>query len=121
MKLRDDLKRMYRQVMELRKNIQIASGAYEKELDGRRGIYITDHAIRRYLERVKGFELNDELTDEEYIRQLVVPPEVIRDEMLTIEEDRKILRGQRSLFHRGEHIYIIKELAIVTVLHKIKN
>ena len=116
MQTRSDLKIMYRQVEELRKGIQIATGIYEKELDGRRGVFITDHAIRRYLERVKGFSTNDELTDEEYIHQIVVPPEVIRDEMLTMEEDRIILRGQRSIFHRAKYRYVVKELALITVL-----
>ena len=120
MKTRDELKGMYKVVGKLRNHIQSATASYEAELDGRRGIYISDHAIRRYLERVKGFTLNDELTDEEYVRQIVIPPEVIRDEMLTIEEDRKILRGQRSIFHRGEYSYIVKELTIITVLLGVK-
>ena len=120
MQTRNDLKEKYKQVEELRKEIQSITAAYEEELDGRRGVFISDHAIRRYLERVKGFETNDELTDEQYIRQLVVPPEVIRDEMLTMDEDRQILRGQRSIFHRGKYSYVVKQLTIVTVLLGIK-
>jgi len=119
--LRTELKEKYNELYDMRTSIQCTTEAYIKELDGRRGIYISDHAIRRYLERVKGFTLNDELSDIDYIRQVVVPLEVIRDEMLTLVEDREILRGQKQMYKRGRYSYIIKELCIVTVLQFINS
>ena len=116
METRTELKSLYKEIGKTRQHIQSSTEKYIAELDGRRGIFLSDHSIRRYLERVKGFEVNDDLSDKEFFSQLRVPPEVIRDEMLTLEEDRQILRGQRAIFHRAKYSYVIKELTIITVL-----
>ncbi len=86
-----------------------------KELGDDRGIYISDHAIVRYLERVKGQEFDDSLTDENKLKDCGYIGH-IRDEMLSLDEDREILRNRKSFFFKDGYGYIIKELAVVTVL-----
>ncbi len=77
---------------------------YITDLDGEPGIFITDHAIGRYKERVG---LNEQMDYQQ-----------IRKEMLSIEEDRVILRKQLNFFipNGKKYGYIIKNLSLITVV-----
>jgi len=93
--------------------------SYINALGTNRGIYISDHAIVRYLERVKGVTFNNSLTDAAKLDNYWQAPEEIREEMLTLEEDRFILKKQLHFYRRPNtnYGYIIKNLTITTVLN----
>jgi len=113
--VRRALKEKYRLQEQTRREIQSLTEAYEVELHGSRGIFVSDHAIVRYLERVKGWTFKSD-TDAERLGVYNGYIGKVRDEMLTLEEDRKILRSQLSFYTRGKYAYVIKELSIVTVI-----
>ena len=62
--VRRALKEKYRLQEQTRREIQSLTEAYEVELHGSRGIFVSDHAIVRYLERVKGWTFKSD-TDAE--------------------------------------------------------
>ena len=114
---RKNLKHLYKTKDALREEIQRCTANYITQLDGKKGIYLSDHSIVRYLERIKGHVFpKGDYTDEQLLATYPGYIGDVREEMLTLEEDRKILHGQITYFRRGEYNYIIKELAVVTVL-----
>ena len=66
-------------------------------------LYISDHAIDRYKERIL------KMRNDEY-----VPPETIRMRMLTKEQQRFILKNKIHVFKTDEAEYVIKGLTVVT-------
>jgi len=114
-KLRQSLKADYRAKELLRQSIQADTEQYIESLQGGRGLFISDHAIVRYLERVKGWTFRTE-TDKSKLNEYCGYLGKIREEMLTLDEDREILTSQKTTFRKGNCLYVIKELAIVTVL-----
>jgi len=97
-------------------SIQSRTHSYIAELNGKRGIYITDHAIVRYLERIKGHSFDNSDSDLDKLDKAVVDYKTIRDEMLTLDEDREILQKRLNFFRRGPYGYVIKGLSIITVI-----
>jgi hypothetical protein len=118
--IRKELKKHLQLKDEAKYKVQSLTDIYMNELgDNDFGIYITDHAIIRYLERVKGVFVPAELnntSDIVKLKSLNIEPAEVREEMLTIKEDRSILLKQISRYNRGQYSYIIKELAVVTVI-----
>ncbi len=116
------LKSMYKKIDLIKDDIRVITKKYIAKLKpNEHSIYISDHAIVRFLERVKGVEFPDNsMSDEDKIKLYSSTSGryigYIRDEMLTIEEDRKILNHQMTYFHRENYLYVIKELCITTVL-----
>ena len=117
--MRAELKRLDRVKQAAFRETQSLTDHYIKTLGNDRGIYISDHAIVRYLERIKHIGRLEGMTDDVYMHGISIPLEEIRDEMITLEEDRKILKGQKAMYVRGDIVFIIKELTVVTVLNKI--
>ena len=114
--IRCELERLDRVKRSAYKLTQSITEEYIRKLDGKRGIFISDHAMVRYMERVKNYTFDSSMTDTEKLSTLRIPPQRIRKEMLSLEEDRTILRGQKTLYNKGKYSYLIKELTIVTVL-----
>lgn len=80
-------------------------------------LYVSDHAIVRYLERVKGIELpTTELSDYDTLMSLNIDIESVRKEIVSIEQSREILRRQYRYFRLNGYSLIIKNLTIVTVI-----
>lgn len=116
MRSRDKLKELYQAKEELTEAINSETEEYIFDLNGKHGIYITDHAIVRYLERVKGYTYPPHMSDESKLEVCQWTPQSIRKEMLTLEEDRIILTKQLNFFNRGDYGYVVKNMAIVTVV-----
>ena len=117
MKLRKELKEMYELREHIDKKIQGATDAYIKELDGKRGIYISDHAIVRWLERIRKIDMIGE-SDQERLGNLQRNIGELRERMLTLAEDRKILLGRKRFFFKDNYTMIIKGLTVVTIMEK---
>ena len=117
---RSELKAFYRIRDSMRSHIQAETIKYIRALGpDQKGIYISDHAIVRYLERVKGKIFDKAMTDTQIMERLSYMEGYvgdIRDEMISIQEDRDILKSQKSFFRKDGFGYIIKELAVVTVI-----
>lgn len=99
---REDIKNLYRSKEIITDQIKHLTDLYIDSLGDNPGIYITDHAIERYADRVlnlKEFDYRD-----------------IRLKMLTLEDDRLILNKQLGYFKKGNQLFIIKELSVVTVI-----
>ena len=116
MTIRDKLKYLYKHIDDIKSDISTITTDYINDLGGDKGIYISDHAIVRYLERIENYSFNKGFTDSEKLNSYPGYIKDIRDIMLTLEEDRKILLNQKPFFNRGKYSYIIKELTVVTVL-----
>jgi hypothetical protein len=117
------LKTLYAKKDELHQKIQSLTEDYIKELDGKCGIYITEHAMVRYLERVRNFTIVKGATDIETLYLTCKTHDIhslpmLRKEILTDSECLEILRRQKSFYqvNRGfKYTLVIKELAVVTI------
>ena len=84
-------------------------------------IYITDHSMVRYLERIKGLFLgsgSDLEKIKRYIRHSDYTFKQLRDEILTEREMRHIVANEVKRYEKGDCIYIIKNLSLVTIYKK---
>ena len=116
MAVREDLKAAYSLRSSVDELITEYTKTYIDQLgDDERGLYITDHAMVRYLERVKGYILRGD-TDEEKLSHYNSSLTKLRNEMLTVAEDRRILTMRKSANKIRDYIYIVKNLAVVTVI-----
>ena len=77
-------------------------------------LYITDHAKVRYLERVKSISLTGD-TDKEKLSNSGLDTYSLSKEIVSREEEEKILKGQLETWTRNDITLVIKRLAIVTV------
>ena len=80
-------------------------------------LYITDHAIARYLERVILHPRCEGQTDEDYIFSYHIAPQAVREQIITPKDSRYIVKNDITLY-RINSIYsvIIRNLNIVTVI-----
>lgn len=114
--LRKQLKNLHEEKARLTEHITKVSKDYVASLGDTKGIFISDHSILRYLERVKGYKIPNGSSDTDKLNRLDVDLAAIRLEMLTLEEDRLIISKQLYYYKKANHTYIIKNLSIVTVL-----
>jgi hypothetical protein len=117
MDTRKELKELLKKREELHTDIQRLSVKYVEEYKDGRLIYITDHAIVRYMERILGMQLEGN-TDREKIEHSNIPPENIRKLMLSKDDETEIvLRGKN--FHETDNcVLVCQTLAVVTVIKK---
>ena len=125
--VRQLLKNQYHIGDEARKQVVLITKDYLEALGDDRGIFISDHSIIRYIDRVLNLDVSmatsDNTTHNLYDicthHNLVI--EDLRDEMLSIRDDRTIIKNHLSLFRftRGDKKYgfIVKELCVVTVIN----
>jgi len=118
MQSRKELKELYLQKYLLESQIATATEEYLSQLGEARGIFLTDHAIKRYLERVEGHSFDPKLSDTECLKVFGEAPEVVRERILTIAEDREILLKGKSIYHKKNLTFIIKNLAVVSCIVK---
>ena len=116
MKIRTELKTLFRQRAKLSDEITVATEEYIHACGDGPLLYITEHAIVRYLERVKKLVFNDKLSDLEKLKAGNIPPEKVRAEMLSQDEQIDIVRGMRHTHQVGEVRFIIENLTVVTVI-----
>ena len=104
---------------EINSIIQSEMVKYIEELeDDENGLYITDHAIVRYFERIKGLELDSQDTDKaiyQIVNKYGINLAKERKQILPIKLDRKILRSDKSLHTIDGIVYVVKNLAIITI------
>jgi len=116
-KYRADLKGLYAARENIDQDIQKFTDLYIEALDGKRGIFISDHAIVRWLERIRKIDLIGE-TDTERLYNLKRDIKELRERMLTLEEDRTILKGRKRFFLKDNYTMVIRGLTVVTILEK---
>lgn len=89
----------------------------EKYIESTEGnlVYISDHALIRYMEREKGFKFKSNI-QQEMIKELPYPPEKIRAEMLTRSDQEKIVRRKGERFRKNDLTFVVKSLTVITVL-----
>lgn len=116
MEIRQKLKVLYRERGAISNEISDYTYRYLEELNDNKGIYITDHAIRRYLERVLNYSFSSDLSDIECIKEVRIPPEKLREDILSLEEDRIILNKRLGFYKKGDFGYIVRELSLITII-----
>ena len=84
-------------------------------------IYITDHAIIRYLERVMGigthtFEGSENERVTQYLKIANMSGQQVRDKILSHGEQRTIVQQGIKRYRKDDMIYVIANLSLVTVL-----
>jgi len=95
----------------------------EEYLDACNGplIYVSDHAIVRYLERVEKIKLQG-TTDTnkifKYLREGAIDAKELRTKILTKPEMRHIVSNEISRYEKQGYIYIIKNLGLITIYKK---
>jgi len=84
-------------------------------------IFLTDHSIVRYLERVKGLTLSgkaDIRKVQQYLRKYQVDANELRAEMLNKEEMLHILKNNIVLYPKGDFTYVFENLTLITILKR---
>ncbi len=85
-------------------------------------IYITDHAIVRYLERIKGMNLfpyqmeNDAETITAYLRINQIIGKELREQILPQGVQRRIIQEEISDYRLDGYTYVIRNLSLVTII-----
>lgn len=85
-------------------------------------IYISDHAIVRYIERVKGDSLypfkgdNDAQTIDNYLKYMNMYGGTLRNEILSENEQKRIVNEEMQVYKKDGFAYIIKNLSLVTII-----
>jgi len=116
MDVRFELKTLLKERELLHNKIQKLSAKYVEEYDDRL-IFVTDHAIVRYMERVLEMELVGE-TDQDKIKNSNIPPQNIRKLMLTYEDEKEIVLKGKNFHETEQCVLICQGLAVVTVIRK---
>ncbi len=86
-------------------------------------VYISDHAIVRYLERVKELRLHGTTDSNKvytYLRRTGRNPKELREEILSEKEQRHIVSNEVIMYDRQGFIYVVKNLALITIYPKEK-
>ena len=83
-------------------------------------IWVTDHSIIRYLERVKGIIVGNELKPDkqrlyEYAHKNGIDIKKLRDVILPHQIQREIVEKDMSSYYMDGFFYGIKQLALVTI------
>ena len=112
-----ELRKRIKEKMELRDklNEELQKDMYEYAQTPGPYIYVTEHAIIRYMERVKGFKFKSD-NDIDKIKELPYPPERIRTEMMSLGEQREAVIKRTRFWRKNGFIYVINALTLVTVL-----
>ncbi len=83
-------------------------------------IYISDHALVRYIERIENILLLGN-TDKEKLASFNVDLGYYRRKVLSKEEQRRILKEDKGWFRKDNVTFIVKNLTLITVIKKGKN
>jgi len=113
--VRSELRRLHDVRDDLHREIDILTEEYLR-MDCTK-LYVTNHAILRYAQRVLGLETFGD-TEFEQVSNLPISPERIRVNMLTKDEEVTILKNNITLFDKGGYVLLIKGLSVVTVMLK---
>ena len=102
-------------------DISSLTDEYIKEYDNL--IYISEHAIIRYLERVLKIGTHtlrgsEKQKVDQYLRMSKMSGEALRSNILTREEQLEIVNNDLSRYIKGDYIYVIKRLTLVTILER---
>ena len=77
-------------------------------------IYISDHALVRYIERVENILLLGN-TDREKLQSFPTHREY-RTDVLTKEEQKTILEQDKGYFVKNGYTYILRNLTLITII-----
>jgi hypothetical protein len=98
---------------------------YESKNNKRGLIYISDHAIVRYLERIQGIELPNIESDVDkisaYLAENNIPGDELRRQILPIQIQRYVLRNKIKEYHYGNMIMIFDNFTLITVYENNKR
>ena len=107
----------------LDKEIEDAKEEYLIQYEGKPLIWITDHCIIRYLERVKGLTIPIEYGNDpekmqlyRYAREKKLDIEQIRKEILSDYEMKCIVKQNINEYEKQDFKVIIRNLAATTVI-----
>ena len=115
--------------MQLKKKKALANYEYKKGLDSYlkaceedSAIFITDHAIVRYLERVKGLSLtkgtNDHETVSIYLSETNTRAYILREKVLSKKQMRACLLSGKPHFKIGNYRYVFVDFNLITIINR---
>ena len=116
--LRDQIKEKMRLRDKLNEELQVLMNEYVKTPGPY--IYISEHAIVRFMERVKGFEFKAK-EDTDKIKELPYPPEKIRAEIMSVDEQREAAIKRVRFWKKNGFVYVINALTLITVYRENKD
>ena len=112
---RTALKDSYTELKALHEKMNAQKVAYVKSLDeGDPGLYITTHAIVRYIERIKGIPLMGK-DDAEKAKNYLGKFSDLREEMLDEKEGHEIILNHRRFYPRKGYTLVVDGLTLLTV------
>lgn len=123
-KARLHLRSLIKQREILDRSIELAKKDYaEKCEEGAQCLFMTDHAIVRYIQRVLGDKLPESHLGEKdmvtkYITRNGLDSIKFRNTILTPEEQLDILKRNTTFYTKGEWTYVIRNYTLVSVIPK---
>lgn len=122
---RIQLRRLIHERKVLNNKIECAKKIYLDEYDGQSVLFISDHAIIRYIERVLGDKLThshlgDKDTIAKYVRSKGMSGQEFRESILTVDEQRLIIKSNITFFKKNDWVYVIRDYTLTTIIHRDK-
>jgi len=112
--MRSKIKNLLSQKYDLQQQIDMEIERYINNTEGNL-LYISDHALIRYMERQEQFVFTSK-DDRDKIKELPISPEQIREQMLTREDQERIVRMRGDKYTKNGLSFICRYLTIITVL-----
>ena len=121
MDTRNQLKDAFNTRERLDAQIERLTDEYLEEFEGEHVVWITDHAIVRYIERILGMtvpesELGEKDRVAKWFSKQGVCPETFRNGILTLDEQQEIIRKRKSSYVKSGFRYLIKNLALISII-----
>ena len=120
------LKALLNDRYEINKQIDVAKREYLEEFKGKPVVWISDHAIVRYIERVLGHEIPEsELGEKDavvkYLYRNNLCGEEFRNSILDLKDQNFIIKSGIAMFRKDGMKYIFRDFVLVTILHDKKS
>ena len=105
----------------IEKEIDVLTDEYLEEFKGEHLIWISDHAIIRYIERVELFYVPESTISEKdrvakWFSVMKINPETFRNGILTLQEQEDIVRKRKTSYSKNGFRYLIKNLTLISII-----
>lgn len=106
---------------DLNVDIEIAKKRYLREYEGKPLVFISDHAIIRYIERVlKRSAPDSELGEKDRVAKFLqmnkLQGEEFRNEILPLDEQEFVIKTGVNRYKKGDFMYIFRDYTLVTII-----
>jgi len=120
-KSRERLRAMLRARKDINAEIQCIKKEYLKEYEGVQVVWISDHAIVRYIERVLGEKVPESHLGEKdsvvkYLTRNGLDGLEFRNQILSVEEQHEIMQKDITFYVKGGWTYVLRDYTLVSII-----